>query len=138
MTKEAIARGPSGRVRRTPVGRRNVLTVSGKDPDYVYRIVNDEGNRIEMFREAGYETVEAATHSVGDRRVESASPEGSIATAYVGSGRKGVVMRIRKEWYQEDQEAKERQLSEVEEGTRPENIDGFYGKSNRKVKYNEG
>ena len=33
--KEAIAKAPSGRPQRTPIGTRNVLTVEGKDPNYV-------------------------------------------------------------------------------------------------------
>jgi hypothetical protein len=33
MTKDSnLAKSPSGRVRRTPVGVRNVLTVGGKEP----------------------------------------------------------------------------------------------------------
>ena len=37
--KEAIAKAPERRVRRTLIGQRNVLTVTGKEPGYHYRIV---------------------------------------------------------------------------------------------------
>ena len=53
--KETISKAPSGRVKRTPVSGRNVLTVSGKDPDYEYRVVNDEEDRITRFKDGGYE-----------------------------------------------------------------------------------
>lgn len=128
-TKEVIAKAPSGRVRRTPVGIRNVLTVSGKDPDFVYRVVNDTGDRVQQFIGAGYETVSNATHVVGDNRVNAPSAEGTIAQASVGGGMKGIVMRIKKEWYSEDQEAKLRQVAETEATTKQKALEGSdYGK----------
>lgn len=127
--KEAgAAKSPSGRVRRTPVGTRNVLTVSGKDPNYVYRIVNDTGDRVEQFKAAGYETVSATEVQIGDRRVNAATPEGSIAQCSVGGGMKGVVMRIPKEWYDEDQAAKQNDVAKSEETTRSDALKGTYGK----------
>lgn len=88
MSKEAISKAPSGRVRRTPVGTRHILTVTGKDPDYHYRIVNDESDRVQQFLDAGYELVNANDVQVGDKRVNSASAEGSAAQV---SDRKSVV-----------------------------------------------
>jgi hypothetical protein len=77
-----------------------------KNPGYEYRIVNDTGDRVEQFKAAGYEVVSAKDVTVGDRRVNAASAEGSAATVSVGGGTKGVVMRIKKEWYDEDQQRK--------------------------------
>jgi hypothetical protein len=128
-SKEAgVAKSPSGRVRRTPVGVRNVLTVQGKDPNYVYRIVNDTGDRVEQFKAGGYETVSASEVQIGDRRVNAATPEGSIAQCSVGGGVKGVVMRIPKEWYEEDQLAKQKQVAETEASTRSDALKADYGK----------
>lgn len=123
-----VAKSPSGRVRRTPVGKRNVLTVRGKDPDYEYRIVNDESDRIEQFKEAGYDIVNASDVIIGDRRVNKASPEGSMAQASVGGGMKAVVMRIKKDWYAEDQKRKIDDLAAVEAATKTEALKGNYGK----------
>lgn len=128
MTKEAIAKSPSGRTRRTPVGQRNVLTVRGKDPAYEYRIVNDEGDRVARFEDAGYEVVKASEVEIGDRRIQRASPEGSVAQASVGGGMKAVVMRIKKEWYEEDQAAKLKQVAELESTTKSDALKGRYGK----------
>lgn len=105
-TKENIAKSPSGRVTRTPVNSRNVLSVKGKDPDYEYRIVNDTADRIQQFQEAGYEIVNASEVTIGDKRVNAPTPEGSKAQVSVGKGDKAFVMKQRKEWYKEDQEAK--------------------------------
>lgn len=128
MSKEAIAKPPSGRVRRAPVGVRNVLTVSGKDPEFVYRVVNDVGDRIEQFKEAGYEPVPAKDVRIGDRRINGTSPEGSLAQTAVGGGMKAMVMRIRKDWYAEDQERKLVQVDQSEAATRKEALNGTYGK----------
>lgn len=118
---------PSVRKKRTPVGSRNVLTVEGKDPDYVYRFVNDVGDRIPQFLDAGYELVDAATHRVGDRRVNSASAEGSHAQATVGLGQKAFVMRIHKDLYAEDQKTKQEHVDKLERSL--QNPDGAdYGK----------
>lgn len=126
--KEAIAKAPSGRVRRTPVGVRNILTVAGKDPNYEYRIVNDDGNRVQRFLDAGYEMVPANEVQVGDKRVNSAKATGSHAEVAVGGGQKAFVMRIKKEWYADDQEAKQRDVDAVESTTRQKALDGTYGK----------
>lgn len=127
MTREAIAKAPSGRTERTPINRRNVLTVKGKDPNYEYRIVNDEGDRIQMFMEAGYEIVPKDSIKVGDKRVNVASSEGSVSHVSVGRGQKAFVMRIKKEWYQEDQAKKLADIKAIEETSRRKALDGTYG-----------
>ena len=126
--KEAIAKSPSGRTRRTPVGTRNVLTVAGKDPSYEYRIINDTGDRVQAFLDAGYELVKDDAVRVGDKRVNKTSAEGSVAQISVGQGQKGVVVRIRKEWYEEDQTAKQVRVNELENSTKAKALDGTYGK----------
>jgi len=126
--KEAIAKAPSGRVRRTPLTRKNVLTVSGKDPDFVYRVVNDKEDRVTELSEIGYEVVTDDKVQVGDKRVSKASTEGTVKRVNVGKGEKGVVMRIRKDWYEEDQKAKQEYVNETERATKQKALDGNYGK----------
>jgi len=125
--KEAISKAPSGRVTRTPIGRRNILTVKGKDPAYVYRVVNDTGDRVQAFLDAGYEMVKDQEVRVGDKRVDRTSPEGTISQLSVGQGVKAYVMRISKEWYEEDQAAKQKYVNEVEAATKAKALDGNYG-----------
>jgi len=126
--KEAIAKAPRGRTQRVPIGTRKVLTVAGKDPDYEYRIINDSGDRVQEFLDAGYELVDASSVRVGDKRVNSATPEGSKAQISVGQGQKAFVVRIRKEWYQEDQAKKQAHVNELEQATKAKALDGTYGK----------
>lgn len=125
--KETISKAPSGRVTRTPVGTRNILTVKGKDPNYEYRIVNDIDDRVAQFQEAGYELVENGSVKVGDKRVNSASSEGSVKQLSVGQGTKAYLMRIKKEWYTEDQQAKQSQVNEIERATQEKALSGTYG-----------
>lgn len=131
MTKEAIVKEPSGRVRRTQMGgKRNVLTVEGKESGYHYRIVNDTEDRVSTFKEAGYEVVAAKNVKIGEKRVEQTSEEGSIAQFSVGGGVKGVLMRQRDDWYKEDQLGKQAYIDETERATLEDarKAPGRYGK----------
>ena len=127
MTKESIAKSPRGRTSRSPVNQRNILSVKGKEPGYVYRIVNDTGDRIQMFEEAGYELVDASAVTVGDKRINKSSPEGTKAQVSVGSGEKAFVMRIREDWYDEDQQAKQAHIDELEKTMKQKALEGNYG-----------
>tara|TARA_R110000868_G_scaffold403088_1_gene679953 strand:- start:3734 stop:4141 length:408 start_codon:yes stop_codon:yes gene_type:complete len=124
MTKEAIAKAPAGRVTRTPVGTRNILTVKGKDPAYEYRIVNDVEDRITQFQEAGYEIVQSDSVDVGDKRAASGTSVGSAKSLSVGQGTKAFVMRIKKEWYDEDQRAKQKQIAATESAIKEPSLNG--------------
>lgn len=129
MSRVANSSASAQRPKRTPIASRNVLTVTGKEPGYSYRIVNDAGDRIQQFLDAGYELVEAKDVQVGDRRVNAATPEGSKAQVSVGKGEKAFVMRIRQEWYEEDQAAKRTKVDALEQSikqTASQNSD--YGK----------
>ena len=113
--------GPSGRPTRTPVGQRQILNVRGKDPNFVYRIVNDVGDRLGQFIEGGWELVTAESVKIGDKRVDIATAQGTNASVTVDkTGQKAFVMRIPKEYYDEDQEAKQVQLRRLEESMRSE------------------
>lgn len=118
------------KARRTSInGGRNVLTVSGKDPAYEYRVVNDDGDRISQFEEMGYEVVKDQNITVGDRRIANPTKEGSPIQISVGGGTKAYVMRIKKEWYDEDQAEKAKRIEESEKGMlRDAKASADYGK----------
>lgn len=128
MQKENIAKVPSGRTRRAPLARRNVLTVHGKEPGYHHRIVNDTNDRIAQMKEIGYEIVTDSNVKVGDSRTGKATSEGSPVQMPVGNGVKGYLMRIRQDWYDEDQTAKQEYVAETERATKKEALNGTYGK----------
>lgn len=115
MTKEAIAKAPAVRPKRTAIGTRSPLSVDRKSDAHEYRFVNDVDGRVEAFQENGWEVVPAADVRVGTRRVEQSSPDGSAAVVQVGGGTKAVLLRIDKDWYKEDQLAKQRQIDALEQ-----------------------
>lgn len=102
------------RTRRTSInGTRNILKVEGKEPGYEYRIVNDDGDRVSQFQERGYEIVTDKSVKVGDRRIANPTAEGSPVQVSVGGGQKAYIMRIKDEWYKEDQAAKQKEVDET-------------------------
>jgi hypothetical protein len=102
------------RKRRTSVaGPRNILTVHDKDPNYFYRFVRNDEGRITWFKDRGYEVVSQPTQ-VGDKTVDSGTQLGSAVTKHGGGNVTLVLMRIPREWYDEDQAAKEAEIAAVE------------------------
>jgi len=122
-------KAPSGRVRRSPVGVRNRLSIKGQDPAYVYRIVSDRNDNISLRLEEGYEHVSADKVQVGDKRVNVAQGLGDHASLSVGNGETGYVMRIKREWYDEDQAAKRQEVRKTQDAIkRIDKRDGDYGR----------
>lgn len=108
------------RPKRVPLAGRSRLSVRNQDPNYVYRIVNtnldSDPDRVEALKEAGYEIVpNQKAGEVGDKRVDNTSALGSVKEISVGGGTKAVVMRIPKEFYQEDQAAKQAEIKKTED-----------------------
>lgn len=118
----------SGRPTRTPVNGRNILSVKGKEDGFMYRFVNDTGDRIAAFQDAGYELVDASTVRVGDKRVNATTAEGTKAQVSVGKGDKAFLMRIKQEWFDEDQITKQTEVNRLEESIK-QNVSkaGDYG-----------
>ena len=113
--KEQLTQKRSAR-RSSINGTRNVLNISGKEPGYVYRVVNDVGDRIEQLKAIGYEIVEDSAVQVGDRRIANPTKEGSPVKVSVGGGVQGYVMRIKQEWYDEDKAKKDAHVDNIEKG----------------------
>lgn len=124
-----MAKPETTRTRRTPInGTRNKLNVRGKEPGFEYRIVNDIDDRIEVMKERGYEIVTDSNVSVGDKRIANPTQEGSPVKVSVGQGVQAYVMRIREDWYKEDQEAKRKEADALEDQMkRDAKSAGFYG-----------
>jgi hypothetical protein len=126
----------SERPRRSPLDGRNRLTVRDRDPDYFYRIVNanldSDPDRVQNLVDQGYEIVNRdKAGQVGDKKVDNPSALGSAGQISVGQGTKAIVMRIRKEWYAEDQTEKQRQ-NDREEASAEQRAD--YGKVSVEVR----
>jgi hypothetical protein len=115
MTRQTTQPAAVARPTRTPLGKRNRLSIKNRKEGFHYRIVNDTDDRIQQLQEQGYEIVpQEEVGQVGDKRVDNPSAPGSSSYLSVGQGTKAVVMRIREDWYKEDQAAKQAQIEEVE------------------------
>lgn len=117
----------SRRVRTPMSGRRNILTVSNQDPNYVYRWCDNNPDRVDELSEIGYEPV---THKVrvGERSIEQGGDVGAAVTRRVGGGREQILMRILKEWYVADQKVKQGAIDATAATMKQQGKqEGFYG-----------
>ena len=116
------------RVVRKPLFQRGPQSISGeKDPNYVYRFVNDTGSRIDQMKQAGYEIVEDDSLIVGDSRVSDPSSQGSAKRVISKDGTVSYLMRQKKEWYDEDQAVKQKHNDEIEQSMKQQASEGMYG-----------
>jgi hypothetical protein len=127
MTTEKLVKTPERRVKRTPVGQRNRLAVKGKDPNYEYRIVNDTDDRVNELLDQDWEIDLSEEIRVGDGRIDDIGKLGKARVLSVGGGIKAVVMRKRKDWFDEDQAAKQEYVTKTEKAMRPDPSEGTYG-----------
>ena len=123
-------RGP-GRPRKQPKveripfgGRRSKLQVSENIPGYVLRWVNDVDGRIHDAQKGGYEFVlKSEAPSVGDGQLHQDNSDINARVSKIVSRGKtdpirAFLMKIRKEWYIEDQQAKEEINREIDDALR--------------------
>lgn len=106
------------RVRRTPInGTRNKIpTVKNPDPNFHYRYVYDNStdNRVEQMKEFGYEVVDNNSVQLQtDKRVATPNAPGSVVTVPSGAN-KLVLMRIPKEYKEDDRKEKWAKVDESE------------------------
>ena len=107
--------------RRPRMGARLKLEVRDKDPNYVYRWFNDDGGRINEAVECGWEYVFKE-----DVKLDTSGGKpglGSVASLSVdkhadGSPKSAYLLRIRKEWYDEDQIEKQKETDLVDQSIR--------------------
>ena len=128
MTRESTK---SARVARKPLTQRGPQAIAGdKNPEFEYRFVNDTGSRIQNFKAAGYEFVTGDDLIVGDNRVSDATDLGSAKRVISNDGTTSYLMRIKREWYEEDQASKAAAIKEQEAAMKQEASTGMYGKLN--------
>ena len=128
MTRES---NKSARVARKPLTQRGPQAIAGdKNPEFEYRFVNDTGSRIQNFKAAGYEFVTGDDLIVGDNRVSDATDLGSAKRVISNDGTTSYLMRIKKDWYEEEQASKAAAIKEQEAAMKQEASAGMYGKLN--------
>ena len=122
----AIPVDRAARPERTPLGARSRLTFKGQDPHYHYRWINDQDERLSQALEASYEFVKGDSSLAGDKRLESTPLDGRISKP-AGQGIRTYLMRIPKEFYTADQQAKMAQVDASEAAMKPDPSKKQYG-----------
>ncbi len=90
------------------------LNVDGKDDDYFYYIENDEKGKVQAREKIGFEIVEKSSGvTMGDSNPKEVGSR--IETTVFNDGTKGVLMRQRKEWHDEDEKFKADSVNKREE-----------------------
>lgn len=124
-SKEPSTRSEPVRKRTEQRARRKTLEdlqsrleiIRGQDEDYVYRWVfdtDDNGQRLFTLQERGYEFASAKDHTVASAHTFDTDEYGSIIRKPDGrSGGYNYLMRIRKEFWEEDQAVKQKRANEA-------------------------
>jgi hypothetical protein len=110
-----MATAPTARKTRKPLtdGFSDRISIRGKDPAYEYYIATDRPGRVDRLEEAGWEKVTDKETTVGTSRIGLPTQEGTVRTIALGGGEVGVLMKIKKEWYDEDREAKAKKAKDT-------------------------
>ena len=109
---------------------RNLLTIAHRDPDYEYRWVINDPDRVEKFKDAWWEVDDDPRNQrPGDRRIDTSAGTSSIVETKAGGRKKYVLMKLPKELYEADQKAKHDEIDRVEAETLREakQAQGRYG-----------
>jgi len=123
MEPKAVIDAKKSRPQRTPLGQRNRLSFDNLDPNFQYRIINDRDDRLKRAQQAGYEFVES-DEIIGDIRVAEGTSIDSRVAKPVGNGITGYLMRIPKEFYDEDQAGKIAEIEKTEAAMTPVDKEG--------------
>lgn len=127
MSAERTTNRPDrSKATRVPLGSRARLSFNNLEEGYMYRVINDVDDRIKRAEAAGYEFVES-DDKLGDVRVADASKMGAKVSKPVGNNVTGYLMRIKKEWYDEDQQLKQKQIDSTESAMKPNTNNNQYG-----------
>jgi hypothetical protein len=129
MTEQATNVKKEESRKRIPLGTRNVLTAP-KRTGFVRRFVNDKGDRIQRFKDAGYSIVEEDIQ-VGDEKIGKPNQLGSSVSSQ-GDGQRKVLMEIPEEFYNEDQKIAQDKITAIEKeinrNSTQSEADGLHGK----------
>lgn len=110
---------------RTPVGRKNVLTLDESMLDrkkFHYEIVNEDPGNVESYEARDFDIVtDMSGMTVGDEAAGKDQPMGSVVRMNVGGGQTAVLMSKPIEWHKEDEAAQEKRLQEIERNMEQEN-----------------
>ena len=129
----------SSRRRGVFSGQRLKLEVLGKQEGFHYAWINDDGNKITLAQQGGYEFVHADEVELGFNNVTPRnSDEGTRIKTHVGSTSNGEPMfaylfKIKQEFFDEDKQETNAYLDKIDEQIKGGNIEGTVGNNGRYI-----
>jgi len=94
------------------------LSFEDQEEGFEYRWINDKGDRIRRAKQGSWEFIEDDGFQIGDEHIVNGPTEGkgTVVEKVVDqdTGMKAYLMRIPKEYYDEDQKAKQAQIDDTE------------------------
>jgi len=105
-------RDETGRKERVPLGAPRPKMGAPKRAGYVRRWMNDDGDRIRLAEQGGYQFVEDERDI--DESGRGARVSQTVGTKEDGSPLRAFLMEIRQEFYDADQAAKQSKIDEVQ------------------------
>lgn len=118
-------REPRGRAQRVPLGIQRLKLQSSQRPGFVRRWVNDDGARIQMAQQGGYEFVRKDGKATTTDAGEAVSQIGGKSEG--GVPMRIYLMEIREDWYQDDQATKQESIDATEKQIRRGELVGKVG-----------
>lgn len=139
---ESRERQETARARRVPLGTPEMKLTAENREGYVRRWFNGKGNRLSRAQQAGYTFVEDDTF-IGEGAESRNSDIGSAVSQIVGTNEDGsplraYLMEIRREWYEEDQAAKQAAIDEREDAIRNGSVNDEQGRQDNRYVPREG
>ena len=117
---------------RVPIGaNRDITNVHDTPNGYIDRWVNDDGDRVNKFKQAGYEMVDSA--KIGSSNVDGSHAENGVVSKDMGKDVTAYLMRQKLDYYEEDQAEKQKIVDGTEDSMRRKKVeakdstDGNYG-----------
>jgi len=108
-------------------GKLNVYGIE-EDPDYYYRVVVDKNNRVYKLQQRGYEIVKQDGKIVMGDANPAEVGDAITTTCDDKDGTKAILMRIRREWKEEDDAFRQNQVAKSEQALfRTLKDEGQYG-----------
>ncbi len=112
--------------KRIPLGEQHRLASVAKPAGYMDRWFNDVDGRILKAQKAGYEFIDRDGSIVKEKddRFQDPDWQNSAMSQPVGGGITAYLMRVKKEFYDEDQAVKQAKIDTQENQMRKKNIPG--------------
>lgn len=96
-------------------GVKLAVDQSKLDPNFTYRWVNDKGNRVQQLEAADWDPVDEAVKADTDG---AGTVQAKVVGTDGGKPYSAILMRKRKDWFQEDKKEAQKPLDEVDETIR--------------------